>query len=322
MSVRPATALDADAIVALALEDAAARAANDAALWPVAGDAALRVRRVLTDELREGGRTQWLVAEGADGIAGAARWGLIPCPPIYHLAGSMAFLLYDEVFAAHTAPATFAALIGEAERRGAAAGAAIFLAACAGVQLGKHHALEAAGFRAVTHYLVKHGLRPADAPASVRAATAADIPAIVAMGAASQRSLSGANAAMWTPHPDAPARFGSWMQYSLTLADRRIFVASGHAQAGFVIAQPVSPFHLPLTSAREHVGLIDDFWAEAFAGAGGEAEARDLLTAAENEFAARGRSSAMIICPVAWAAKQRFLRGQGYRDGNAWLLKS
>lgn len=77
----------------------------------------------------------------------------------------------------------------------------------------------------------------------------------------------------------------------------------------------------PATASDADVGLIDDFWAEAFAGVGGEAEARDLLAAAESAFAARGRSSAMIICPVAWAAKQRFLRGQDYRDGNAWFLK-
>jgi hypothetical protein len=134
----------------------------------------------------------------------------------------------------------------------------------------------------------------------VRAATPADVPAIVAMGARSQKALCQANARMWTPHPEAPARFGAWMHYSLNLTDRRIFVHGEHEFGGFVIAQPISPFHMPLTSRSEHLGLIDDFWASEFAQATGWRDfpnAKDLLASAEAEFIQRGRTSAMAICP-------------------------
>jgi hypothetical protein len=171
---------------------------------------------------------------------------------------------------------------------------------------------------------VKHGLGDNTLSASVRAATPLDVPAIVAMGAESQKALCKGNARMWTPHPDAPARFGAWMHYSLTSQDRRIFVAGERELGGFVIAQPTSPFHLPLASRSEHVGLIDDFWSSEFAEASDSREmpyARDLLASAEGEFVQRGRTSAMVVCPAAWRAKQDLLRACGYRDGNAWMLK-
>jgi hypothetical protein len=315
--VRAAAPHDLPEVGALLLRDAAERAASDGALWPTASDARERIARAFGAEGQEQAASRWLVAEAGGAVVGVARFGAIPCPPIYHLAGGVAFVLFDDTYVSPSAgDDTFAALITAAEREGAAMGAVIFLSACAPFQRAKLQALETAGYRVVTQYLVKHRLAGGPAPASVRAATAADVPAIVAMGACSQQALAAANAKMWTPHADAPARFGAWMHYSLTLADRRILVCGDGARGGFVIAQPVSPFHLPLACAREHVGLIDDFWAAAFA-----SDARDLLAAAECAFVQQRRTSAMAIAPAAWGAKQACLRAAGYGEGNAWMLK-
>jgi hypothetical protein len=47
-----------------------------------------------------------------------------------------------------------------------------------------------------------------------------------------------------------------------------------------------------------------------------------LLAAADDEFVARKRTSAMAICPVGWRAKQDTLRAHGYRDANIWMLRA
>ena len=310
--VRSATPDDLAAIGVLLLQDAAERAASDGDLWPLATDAAQRISDAFSNEVQNAGPFRWLVAEAAGAVVGVARLGVIPCPPIYHLAGGLAFVLFDNTCVSGSAPGdALALLIRAAEREGEALGAVIFLAACASFQREKQSALESAGYSIVTQYLVKHRLSNGAAPASVRAALPGDVPAIVAMGAEAQQALFRANAKMWKPHPEAPARFGAWMHYSLTLTDRRIFVSGEPESVGFVIAQPTSPFHLPLTSQREHLGLIDDFWAPAFAAAmerRESADAQDLLVAAQLEFVRRGRTSAMAICPAAWQSKQDFLR--------------
>jgi hypothetical protein len=313
------------AISVLLLQDGAERAASDGDLWPPATDAAQRIADAFSNDVRNAGPVRWLVAEEAGAIVGAARLAVIPCPPIYHLAGGLAFVLLDDTCVSGSAPDdALASLIRAAERDGEALGAVIFLAACASFQRAKRSTLESAGYGAVTQYLVKHRLSNAPAPASVRAALPADVPAVVAMGAKAQQALFQANAKMWKPHPEAPARFGAWMHYSLSMADRRVFVFGDPEPTGFVIAQPTSPFHMPLASQRAHLGLIDDFWAPAFAEPVERREwtdARDLLVAAELEFIRRGRTSAIAICPAAWQSKQDVLRAHGYRDGNNWMLK-
>ena len=324
--VRPATSGDLAAISALLLQDAAERAASDGDLWPLASDASQRVAKTLSVEMRNEGSNRWLVAEVAGAVEGVARLGVIPCPPIYHLAGKLVFLLYDDTTVSSSAPnGALALLVAAAEREGAALGAISCLAACAPFQRDKRRALESAGYGVVTDYLVKHSLSNGGSLAGVREAVATDVPAIVEMGAQSQEALFQANAQMWKPHPEARARFGAWMHFALTLPDRCILVHGGHDGAGFVIAQPASAFHLPLTCDRERIGLIDDFWAQDFATAKepqGATHAGDLLKAAELEFVARGRTSAMAICPAGWRSKQDFLRAHGYRVGNTWMLKA
>lgn len=323
--VRPATLDDLAAISALLLQDAAERTASDGDLWPLASDAVQRIAQAFSNEVRGDGSTRWLIAEADGAVVGVARFGVIPCPPIYHLAGQLAFVLFDDTFVNGSAPGdALASLIAGAERAGEAMSAVIFIAACAPFQRRKQRTLESAGYDVVTHYLVKHRLSNGAPPASVRAATPADVPSIVAMGARSPEALCQANAQMWTPHLDAPVRFGAWMHYSLTLQDRRIFVVGERDLGGFVIVQPISPFHLPLTSERENLGLIDDFWAPEFAQETGRRDvstAKDLLASAEFEFIQRGRTSTMVICPIKWRSKHDSLRACGYGGGNAWMLK-
>jgi hypothetical protein len=324
--VRPARPGDLAAVCALLLRDAADRATSDGALWVPATDAAQRVAGAFSEEVPEGRTVRWLVAEVANVVVGVVRFGVIPCPPIYHLAGGLALLLFDETCVSSLAPeGALAALIEAAEREGAAMGAVIQLAACAAFQLGKCRAFEAAGYAIVTQYLVKHGFADGSASRSpVRVAAPADIPAIVAMGVEAQKALCEANAKMWKPHPDAPTRFGAWMQYSLRLPDRRILVFDAGEPSGFVIAQPASALHVPISCERSHIGLIDDFWASAFAAADAlsSSDASMLLCAAEAEFVRRGRTSTMAICPKDWRAKNDVLRGRGYVDGNTWMLKA
>ncbi|MDZ4741027.1 MAG: GNAT family N-acetyltransferase [Alphaproteobacteria bacterium] len=323
--VRPATPGDLEAICALLLQDGAERAASDGNLWPLATDSVQRIAVEFTNEVQNEGPFHWLVAEAAGAVVGVARLGVIPCPPIYHLAGQLAFVLFDDTTVSRLAPEdALALLIVAAEREGEALGAVTFIAACAPFQREKLRTLESAGYGIVTRYLVKHRLSNGVSPISVRAASSADIAAIVAMGGEAQNMLFQANAQMWKPHPEAPSRFSAWMHYSLTLPDRCIFIDDGHESAGFVIAQPVSSVHMPVASKRDHIGLIDDFWAPEFATATtGRVStfASDLLAAAEFEFTRRGKTSAMAISPATWRSKQHFLREHGYCDGNAWMLK-
>ena len=163
-------------------------------MWPLAADAAQRVARAFSGEVRGEGLTRWLVVDADGAAVGVARFGVIPCPPTYRLVGGLAFVLFDDTFASKSAPAgALDSLIVAAAREGETMGAVIFLAACAPFQREKQRTLESAGYDAVTHYLVKHRLSDRATPASVRPATAADVPAIVAMGAQSQKALCRAN---------------------------------------------------------------------------------------------------------------------------------
>jgi hypothetical protein len=324
LHVRRATATDVAAVVALLLEDAAERKTLDPRLWPLAANAADCVQQRFAKEVNGESQIRWLVAESSGALVGVVRAGVVPVPPIYQFAGQVASLLFEETYAAKSAPLdVYSALIAMAEKETGTMNAISYLAACAPSQERKLRAFEAAGYRIVTHYLVKHNLSDHQLIDSVRPASPQDVPGIVALGARSQQSLCGANARMWTPHPEAPTRFGAWMQYSLTLPDRRIFVSGADPLDGFVIAQPPSQFHLPLTAPNDHLGLIDDFWSTEFDAAQtpNQASAKDLLATAEHEFRVRGRTSAMVITAAAPQPKQDFLRTSGYRDANAWMLK-
>ena len=323
MRIRLATQDDAPAIVGLLLEDATERRALDTPLWPIAADARERAGATVATEAKGEGTVRWLLADVGHAIVGVSRAGTIPCPPIYQNAGQPTSFLFEETFVARHAPGdTWPLLIAEAERTTSSLGASVFLAACAPAQREKRRALEAAGYGIVTNYLVKHGLM-GHPPPSVRSASADDVPSIVTLTTQSLASLQEANPKMWTPHPEAAPRFATWMNYSLTLPDRRIFVAED--RRGFIIAQSPGAFHVPQTSPRDHLGLVDDFWSEDFTAPSPPRysdRTMDLLSAAELEFVNRGRTTTMVICPAARQPKQDFLRASGYRDGNAWMLKA
>lgn len=321
--MRIATAADLDGIVAAALRDAERRARLDPLLWPVAADAAPRIAAAVASSLNKpNGAFHWLVGEAGGAIAAFAHIAIIPPPPIYDLGGKPAGILLDD--SAVIDEKDWDVLVAGAERFMAERGAVRAIAACEAANANKREALDARRYRAVTEYRVKHGLE-SGAPAGARPATSDDLSQICALGARARQMHCDANARMWTAHPDAEARFRMWMAHSLSLPDRTISVspATG-AISGFIVAQPAGPFQLPVTADGADIGLIDDFHVEAPGGSPAfwdSACAAALLAAAEDDFARRGKTCAMAICPAGRAGKLAVLQVAGYRPANLWLLK-
>ena len=115
------------------------------------------------------------------------------------------------------------------------------------------------------------------------------------------------------------------MARSLTLPDRDMIVSRAEG-AGYVIAQPATPLHVLPAHATAHLGIIDDWHhAEMADPAHLAAEgtgARALLQAAESALAARGRSSALVVCPAGWFSKRAVLEAVGYRVALTWYRKA
>jgi hypothetical protein len=206
-----------------------------------------------------------------------------------------------------------------------AAGAFSLIASCPAA--GPWRALyERQGYEPVTLYMAKSGLADRPAPADVRPAGSEDVPGIVRLSADHRRTLSELNPRFWPVHPDADSRFDGWMRYSLTLKDRDMLVGGPPgAVVGYIIAQPISPLHMPAGHELHGTGVIDDFYDRDFAGvariADGGGTAADLLVAAESAFARRGVSTALAVCPTAWTSKAALLERAGYRTAKLWMLK-
>ena len=146
------------------------------------------------------------------------------------------------------------------------------------------------------------------------------------LSAKHRKALAEVNPRFWHIHPEADGRFDAWMRRSLTLKDRDMFVAAAGGEVhGYIIAQPCSPFLIPIAHDVAAIGVIDDFYDEDFAtvsavsnsGSHGE----DLLAAAESSFAQRGVDSALVVCPAAWPSKVSLLERRGYRAAKLWMLK-
>lgn len=162
------------------------------------------------------------------------------------------------------------------------------------------------------------------APSDTHSATEADLPGIALRSAESRATLQAIDP-FWEPHPEAAERFSAWMARSLTLPDRDMIVSRAEG-AGYVIAQPATPLHVPPAHATAHLGIIDDWHhAEMADPAHLAAEgtgARALLQAAESALAARGRSSALVVCPAGWLSKRAVLEAAGYRVALTWYRKA
>ena len=326
VTLRPADMSDIDRMTALLLEDAEARAETDQMLWGLAADAAIRVRANLEATLTAEApafRQRWLVGESAGAVAGVTHTIHLPVPPIYAGAfGPPGLIMEDCALSADAPDGTAEALIAAAEADLTDAGAVILLASSVPggpfeAALGTH------GYEPLTLYFSKSGLAASDAASSVRPATEADLPGIVALSADSRRVLHALDP-FWQPHDEAAARFGAWMGKSLILPDRDMAVA-GPADAldGYVISQPITPLHLPPAHDISRTGIIDDFHHRDMsdpahlAGEGAGA----LFASAEAALARRGVEAALVVCPAAWTSKIAVLQDAGYAPAISWHIK-
>ncbi|MBN7784898.1 hypothetical protein JYP51_08210 [Ponticoccus gilvus] len=166
-----------------------------------------------------------------------------------------------------------------------------------------------------------------DAPdITIQPATQAHLPGIATRSAESRAVLHAIDA-FWEPHPEAATRFGAWMARSQGLTDRDMFVSTdpGAGVSGYVIAQPVTPLHVPPGHALSGLGIVDDWHhvdlADPARLAGDGGGARALLQQAETALATRGRDSALVVCPAGWLSKRAVLRGAGYRVALTWYIR-
>jgi hypothetical protein len=225
--IRLATTTDVPEMVGLLLRDAQNRQAHDQALWALADDADKQVEEAIGFALtaeKQPFRQQWLVAEADGRLVGIIHSALLPVPPIYAGEWGEPGLIMPECFVTEDAPhGTLAALVeaAEADLRGAGAELLVASFVCGDEP---RSCLEERGYKPITLYLAKAGFERATPSGDVRLASEADIEGIVHRSAENRRILFALDA-FWTPHPEADARFGSWMRKSLTLRDRDMLVA-------------------------------------------------------------------------------------------------
>lgn len=325
--VRPAALNDIPRLVPLLLAEARARAALDPAIWLLAPDAEAKIAESLHTELglpaNPGPRTLWLVAETGGRIVGCTHSMIVPPPSIYAVPTSPGLLL-DDCFTVADAPSgTAGALLSATEGALAAAGAGGMIASCptGGAWSGLY---ASHGYEPVTNYMGKADFVSQGA-AGIRPAVLDDIPGVVALSGQHRVIIAELNPRFWPTHPQADARFAAYMKISLKRTDRDFMVAGpSDALAGYIIAQPASPLHVPAGHDLPRLGTIDDFYSTDFAevaSVAGTATSRALLAAAEAAFAGRGYSAAIAVCPAKWASKTAVLEAAGYRTAKVWLLK-
>lgn len=327
--IRPADLSDMEQLADLLLADAKARYAADPVLWAMDSDPRPKIIATLRRAIEADApafRQMWLVAETNGDLVGVAHSILLPVPPIYAGVFGPPGLIMEDCFVAPHAPAdTQRLLLVAAEADLVAAGAQILLGSS--VARGAWEPLyHAQGYEPLTMYFAKTGLsRPKPSPA-VRKAQADDIPGIVALSAMHRQRLVDLHSVFWEPHPQADSRFGAWMQRSLTLTDRDMFVSDGQGHlTGYAISQPATPLHFPTPHDISGVGVIDDFFHDATdnvrALEASAPQAAELLRAAEAARAARGNTAVLVVCPAAWSSKIRLLTDLGYNTAITWHFK-
>jgi predicted N-acetyltransferase YhbS len=327
-TIRQATTADAPGVAELLLVDADERHAHEPALWPIAANAASEIEAAFLHALtaeRQPFRQFWQVAVEGRRITAVIHAMMLPVPPIYAgPKGAPGLILADSRVAPDASEGTTGELLDAAEAALREAGAQIILAAYVTGSVWKD-AMEARAFRPLTRYMWRHGLEAAEMPPGIREAGKGDIAGLVARSAEHRRILEDIDP-FWTAHPQADARFSSWMTQSLSFRDRDMFVAGlPEAIGGYVVAQPASRLHFPPAHGMAATGVIDDFFHVEFGSrdrlANGGAEALDLLRTAEAALSRRGRSSAFVVCPADWPAKVALLEGAGYHTAMLWSIR-
>lgn len=325
-SVRSATINDIDAIAVLLTEDAKARSTLDPQLWRLDDGVTSRAKDAVAKVLTATGPAKelFLVAEANQQLVGVAHGMIVAAPPIYDVKVTPGLVLDDCCTSPKAPDGTAEALLSAMETALRGIGATSFIASSAYDsplhKLYTHH-----DYEPVTLYMAKHGFTDRPLPPDVRLATNDDIPGIVTLSAAHRKTLQEINDRFWHIHPEADARFGMWMRYSLTLKDRDMYVATAkNGLAGYAIAQPIARLLIPLAHDAAHIGVVDDFYDTDFAaieGAPPASSAVHLLSAAETSFAKRGFPSALVVCPANWESKRTVLTQNGYKPAKVWLLK-
>ncbi|OWU85886.1 hypothetical protein ATO6_03075 [Oceanicola sp. 22II-s10i] len=327
-AIRAATVQDIPQLVTLLMDDATDRQTTDPVLWRLADDARDRIAQALSFALtaeQQPVRQFWLVCERAGGIVGVVHAIMLPVPPIYAGSFGEPGLIMADSHTAPDAPAgTEDALVAAAETVLREAGAKILLSTYVTGQVWDRTFAQR-GYAPLTLYLSRTDMGDAGRPQGLRAATAEDVPGIVAHSAANRRTLWQIEP-FWEPHTDADARFGAWMTRSLTLRDRDMLVMGPPDDlAGYAIAQPASRTHFPSAHDISGTGVIDDFYHLDFADQdalkNGGAGAVRLLNGAEAAFAARGMGAAFVVCPAGWTAKIEMLEDAGYSTAMVWSIK-
>jgi hypothetical protein len=215
--------------------------------------------------------------------------------------------------------------LAEDEMGTVVAGGGVLIASCpAG---GPWRALyERHGYEPVTLYMAKNGFSVGAVAPNIGPARPENVPGIVERSAEHRKTLAELNPRFWHLHPEADGRFAAWMQFSLTLKDRDMIVATTQDEVhGYIIAQPVSPLLVPAAHDVGAIGVIDDFYDQDFAKvsavSNGGATAAALLSAAESAFARRALTGTLVVCPAAWTSKVFLLERAGYRIAKLWMLK-
>lgn len=327
-TIRPATPDDIPHLVELLMRDARQRQAKDDILWKIAGDAPAQIEKALTFALtaeQQPFRQIWQVADNGHRITGVIHSMLLLVPPIYAGSSGEPGLILPDSSASPDAPdGTVEALLSEAEDALRDAGAQITVAShVAGDDW--REAFKAGGYEPLTLYLSRTDLGDQGMRASVRQAKADDVPGIVTRSAENRNVLYAIDP-FWDIHPEADARFSSWMTRSLTLQDRDMMVmGSSESLEGYIIAQPASRLHFPPAHDIRGTGVIDDYYHPELAdpatlAEGGE-NATALLRAAETAFANRGMGAAFVVCPAGWHSKIEMLEAAGYETAMVWSIK-
>jgi len=328
VSIQPAGLSDLDAVVDLLIEDARQRQAEHQVLWKLMTDASTKARLTLKAAMENENppfREQWLVARADENIVGIVHTVLLPIPPVYAGEFGPPGLIMEDSYVSKDAPkGSYSVLLKAAEADLIEAGAKVLLASSA-----KDNPWEsefaAHRYEPLTHYLAKTGLIKDGQVNGVRPATKEDIPEIVRTSAVNRSILFDLDT-FWKPHPDADTRFRDWMTFSLELTDRDMFVAeTGRDLSGYIIAQPATPLHFPVSHNISATGMIDDFFHSDFEDQHELKEATNgavgLLRTAEAALQGRKVDAAIVVCPAAWDSKMQLLESAGYETAISWLIK-
>ncbi len=323
--IRPASLQDLEPMTNLLFADAEARRAADPVLWKLESEPREKIQAAVKTAM-EAGQQRWLVAETDSDIVGLTHAMIVPVPPIYEGRFGEPGLLMEDCFVSPNAPpATRTDLLRAAEADLSQAGVQLIIASSAtGGDWEDEYARQ--GYVPVTLYFAKTGLSDRDAFLHVRSAEEDDVADIVTASAVHRGLLERLNPTFWRSHAEANARFESWMRYSLTLADRDMFVSEANGKfRGYAISQPATRLHFPIPHDISSIGVIDDYFHESTADpdapSPGWADGLALLEAAEAARQKRGNNSVLVVCPSAWRSKIALLQEAGYRKAITWSIK-